>query len=367
MQWVPGAPRSHTAAKVVVINVSAMLTFSAGWAPFLPSDLKFCFSFSPSIQVPNKLSRQCCAQHPVQGSHWKAGVTQCCSFHPPGGRETEAQRHRAHAAPWRGWKPCFPARAGSHKDNNTSQLSAVTARSEPRIQSDGKSNEASGGSNSCRLGVLQRDGSAHGCPPCGCGVLLPTPSLLSAQHSVQLFSPSLGRLSALPAAMGGFLSLLTQRSVSARRGDERNQYLKMRRQSEAEVPDGWGWAQGGCRAAPHCCLLQHCAQGSIPPTPWTPPASHSREQQHLTNPKLLKQRCGGNVYCEQQSPEAFQRNTFQCWSSLGPKVFFCLGAQLRTKQEIFLEVSSALKGQQSAQLCGHCRLSRALRAPWLSL
>lgn len=60
-------------------------------------------------------------------------------------------------------------------------------------------------------------------------------SLLSTAFSS---SPSLGRLSALPAAMGGFLSLLTQRSVSARRGDERNQYLKMRRQSEAEVPDG---------------------------------------------------------------------------------------------------------------------------------
>lgn len=51
-----------------------MLTFSAGL--FLPLDLKFCFSFFPSVQVPHSPSRQCCAQHPVQGLHWKAQLTQ---------------------------------------------------------------------------------------------------------------------------------------------------------------------------------------------------------------------------------------------------------------------------------------------------
>lgn len=85
-------------------------------------------------------------------------------------------------------------------------------------------------------------------------------------------------------------------AVSARRV-EQNRFLKMRRQSRANVvPDGRGWVQGGCRAAPHCCLLQHCTQCRIPPTPGAAQASHSREQQDCTNPNLLKHHSGGNIY-----------------------------------------------------------------------
>lgn len=102
----------------------------------------------------------------------------------------------------------------SHKDKNASQISATTARNEPKIQSDGRSKEPSGRSNSCRLRVLLRDGSALGCPAYGCGLLLPTPLpfiptllLLSARPSIQLFFlPQPGRLSALPAATEGDFS-----------------------------------------------------------------------------------------------------------------------------------------------------------------